>query len=142
MPKRVIGIKRAVAVAAGENHTVVLTSASVPPLPFNTAAPLQSTSLSLSSLSSQNIRVWEPCLDDCPGSDEGGEIDEDAVTVEDSPKTIPITTDILSLKNLCEISVSSQVNLENAMRILSYAESFDCPDLAKFVIAFVLRWVY
>ncbi len=33
VPKRVMGIKRAVQVAIGENHTLVLTAASLPPLP-------------------------------------------------------------------------------------------------------------
>ena len=35
VPKRVMGVKRAVQVACGENHTLVLLSAAMPPLPLD-----------------------------------------------------------------------------------------------------------
>ena len=35
LPKRVLGVKRAVGVAVGDDHTLVLTAASLPPLPLS-----------------------------------------------------------------------------------------------------------
>ena len=35
LPKRILGVKRAVGVAMGDDHTLVLTAASLPPLPLS-----------------------------------------------------------------------------------------------------------
>lgn len=84
VPKRVLGVKRAIAVAAGEDHTLVLQAAFVPPLPLAdlvfpvTADILQPPRRVAGMCSTGHHRCHSHDLDQCDSSDEGvSECDDD-----------------------------------------------------------------
>jgi len=115
VPKRIVGIKRAVKVSASVDHTLVLTVASVPPLPHSNSAFQAQTA--------------------------GSSATEDVVCENDSivDSSNRATHSPLRLKQLCEQTIARSVNRRNVIDVLSVAEHFDAQQLALFCVNFILR---
>ena len=131
IPKRVIGIKRAVSVAVGEDHTLVLTAASVPTLPYE---DLIDESLYVNN---HHIELTES-LD--PDNSFSFEVDDNKV----DDNMIDVSNDVFykyvpSLQSLCEREVAKGVDTRNVISLLSYAEDACCSELATFCSEFIVR---
>jgi len=130
IPKRVIGIKRAVSVAVGEDHTLVLTAASIPTLPYE---DLIDESLYVKD----QIGLTES-ID--PNNSFSFEVDDNKVDdnkMDDNNdifyKYVP------SLQSLCEREVAKGVDTRNVISLLSYAEDACCSELGTFCSEFIVR---
>lgn len=142
VPKRVIGVKRAVSVACGANHTLVLLSATMPLLPLSAQPPAllkrDATPVSLSGLSSSDSDS-DSDDDDTHLSEPDPQFEEHA---ESEPATslavgLPELYSAPTLKQLCERSLAQSVNIKNAISLLAHAEILDANLLAAFCVQFI-----
>jgi hypothetical protein len=138
-PKRVIGIKRAKCVAAGENHTLVVISPSIPTFPFQ-----NSTDTYLTSHVKNEMDSDENVSDDevCNNHDSKYSISKDEFDIDNTCNSGNNShTTILSLKEHCEREISKHISLRNALKLLSYSEAFDSKHLSNFCVSFILRYI-
>lgn len=161
VPKRVVGLKRGVKVAAGPEHTVVLLLASSPALPHPHAA--------LRAVRSELVAGKKVCEEgdgeeeadsrsSSPFSDTRSEADGNLFEIDDVETFKPLShgSDVMgssteighpvpavqpnpSLKELCERTIAAQVDMRNAISVLAHAEALDAKDLAGFCVEFVQR---
>lgn len=145
-PKRVVGIKRAVRVAAGADHTIVLVTASLPPLPYmDTSFSTVNSQLCVGPIAA--LRTPSDSSVEVPVNDE--EVNEDSVgggqliTHEDDTSSIQaMSVTPLSLKQICEQQVADCVHLRNVLTTLSFAEFYDCQGLSLYCVDFILRYTF
>ena len=121
VPKRVMGIKRAVQVAIGENHTLVLTAASLPPLPH-------------SDKICDNVTKYTEGIEN-----EVEDILEEVESTEELVEDCISWVAIPSLKELCERSLAKLISYKTLVPILSVADSLECKSLLTFCYKFVQR---
>lgn len=125
VPKRVMGIKRAVQVAIGENHTLVLTAASLPPLPH------------FDKICDTEVKGITDDIDNEP---------DDYIECE---KCVKLNTEVAedciswvsmpTLTELCERTLAKCITYKTMIQILSVAESLECKSLLTFCFNFVQR---
>jgi hypothetical protein len=117
LPKPVEGIKGAVKVACGVDHTIVLIAACIPALPHFEASLMLDLNLS---------------------SDEP---DDPLSPAPSPPPPLVVTTSrpLLTLKELCEQRVAQNVHLQNVISILNFASYYSCHGLYSFALQFILR---
>lgn len=130
IPKRVIGIKRAVSVAVGEDHTLVITAASVPRLPYQ---DIIDESLCEQIESAEPI---DPNNSFCFENDDAVIQDD---KIDDNTETELFYKYVPSLQSLCEREVAKGVDTRNVISLLSYAEDSCCLELATFCSEFIVR---
>ena len=112
-PKRVVGIKRAVRVALGSDHTLVLLAASVPPLPY----------------------ALEPA-----SGGEGGAVVSQHDNEPEKEKRESGGESPLKLKELAERRIAQCVTLRDVVSALSFADFYDAKELSRFCVDFILRF--
>ena len=148
--QRVVGVKKAVSVACGDDHTLVLQAASLPALLYEDAfLPLTSAQLTESHSSRSSSDPTSALgLDDSMVED-GDNGDVSPHTAEPAPlkastchhvhhdAVVKETTKVLSLQQLCQREVAKQVNLRTALPLLSLAYSTGCIDLMTYCYDFI-----
>jgi len=167
VPKRVVGLKRGIKVAAGPEHTVVLLSASSPALP-HPHADLKEVQARLAAAVSGRAN------DEDEEEDEGesrspspfsvgssSEGDGDLFAIDDVKalmplfhggghdkkksnkgglaSSLPALIVLPTLKELCERAIAAQVDMRNAISVLAHAEALDSRELAGYCVEFVQR---
>ena len=118
VPRRVVGIKRAVQLASGADHTIVLCSASLPPLPFQ-SGPHEDV---ISSGSENSSGQMVPAVKE----------DEKSQPYSNAAK-------ILSLKSMCELTLADSVDIGNVAHMLEIASTFDARELISYCSSFILK---
>lgn len=155
MPKRVVGIKKAVDVACGENHTLVIQAASLPSkLPLDSIfipddEPIFKSSKSESSvvlkterfIRSRSNSEFTPDIDDDSDNDEDTESHIQSKKLahhgQSNHKQSFYLTSVPSLRELCQRKLSEFVNLRTVLPILSVAQLTYCTDLITYCNSFV-----
>ncbi|CAM9159061.1 unnamed protein product [Choristocarpus tenellus] len=157
--KRVSGLKKVAQVAAAPEHTVVLLVASCPPLPHLASSKHVFES---KQVEDEEDMEHEPEEDDRADGfdsqlsslesglflDVNGDSNDDSMSlllnVEDPIvgetcvlDSCPHSSEVLTLKQLCEVVLAREVDLRNAPSILAYADVLDAPALASFCAEFV-----
>ena len=129
IPKRVVGIKKAIKVACGDYHTMVLTSYYMPALPH------------------PEIDISEDAeeeLSDCP-EDSNRNADSDENDFESDNvvlnSTGVVVRDAPTLKQLAERSLASFVDCRSVFPLMDAAEALNAPHLASYCSSFLLWFV-
>lgn len=157
VPKRVVGLKRGIKVAAGPEHTIVLLSASSPPLP-HPHADLKAVQQTLVRAQQEREEQEDESRPTSPFSVASSEGDGDLFAIEDveammplfhggeaapkKPPQVPALPSLLvlpTLKALCERTIASHVDIRNAISVLAHAEALDSRELANYCVDFVQR---
>lgn len=163
VPKRVNGVKRAVRVSAGEDHTLVLSSLTMPSLPLGEVLTsgeelpppekldVPSESFLTECLETFDLEVIRPPR---KGSrrKSSGSLGDLPVAVEEAthhpsergPSASASTSSsshsavkVPSLLDLCQREVAKTVTLRNATQLLLFAEMYSASLLAGFVTEFM-----
>jgi hypothetical protein len=159
----VVGIKRAISVAAGADHTLVLTATTLPELPLALsdmfagrcpltgcplkADPTQSAGAetggrgNVSAIPEQQLADSEIAPDAFLDMEEQEDnIEEHAsVASDDDAQSQDDGTGVPSLLSLCERQVAKTVNVKTAISALTFADQFCAPLLAEYCICFIQR---
>lgn len=144
VPKHVVGVKKAVSVACGEDHTLVLQSASLPTLPFTDQVEIVTAQVSSQPQKTSDVDVDLSNLDlstdvedEVPSTGkvmkQGGGSD---VPVSSNAATVTWTR-APSLKELCQRKLAENVNLRTVLPLLVTAQSFDCTELTTYCNSFI-----
>jgi len=136
IPKRVMGIKKAVAVTVGEDHTIVLTASSLPKLPYQELFEANYST----SIESSNVDTSFDNFD-CSFNNDFNLLQDNSdsnnnnnlVNKEQFFSYVP------SLKSLCEREVAKGVDTRNVISLLSYSEDSNCTELASYCSEFIVR---
>jgi hypothetical protein len=118
VPRRVVGIKRAVQVATSADHTLVICAASVPEYPHS------------EKLLSVEIAVDASAEDD----DEKTSPDTTTTSIDDKV----CYSEPLTLLQFCEVTLAKSVDIINVAQMLEYATMLGAPDLVHFCSRFIL----
>lgn len=119
IPQKIGGVKRAVGVSAGEDHTLVLVSCHLPPLPLNdTLYPKKEVVVAVNNHEEEEAFILSTDL---------------FVKSESSAPVFPV----LSLKDICQRHVADFVNNKNAIAALVFAERYDAPLLATYTLQYI-----
>lgn len=121
VPRRVVGIKRAVQVATSADHTLVLCAASVPKHPHF-----------------EKVISDEIVVDASAPEDEEKRTSRDTTTVSTSPDGQVCYSEPLTLLQSCEATLAKTVDIVNVAQMLEYATILGAPDLALFCSRFIL----
>lgn len=124
-----LGIKNAVAVSAGEHHTLVLTATSIPRLPYADIVPITPTTKRLLPIPPT---VSRPQL--LRSRDRYQYTDDDPVT-EEGFQTIP------TLQQMCINKVAQSITMRNVVSAMILAEQIYCKSLVKFCVCMMLRYI-
>jgi hypothetical protein len=152
-----IGVKRAVCVAAGEDYTLVLTSATIPTLPYEHLLypPLNNIKHEKSPsivvvMGKVGVKGSGSKVDDIKydsnlnspnnsdsDSEDSDENEESVIPCESSnfdeiSETFDNYSQVLTLKELCEIRIAKSVDTRNVVALLANAEALDAKGLAAF----------
>jgi alpha-tubulin suppressor-like RCC1 family protein len=122
-PRRMLGVKRCVGVACGEDHTITLLSSSRPPLPL------------------EHFFISD---NDCVKKEEFADLDESFDIPDEASYDRKLTTDSTiitppTLKQYCQRKIASQVDTKNAVQILVFAERTYSAELTSYAISFIQR---
>ena len=147
-PKRVIGVKRAIQVATGAHHTIILTSYSLPSLPYHDSLDNKkdcSEHIIRSSSSTNNILHQEEEEEEELDEEEEGEeeADKDRKSDQNSSSNkageINYHKNVLSLKQYSEIALAKNVDITNVSQVLNYAKILAAHELASYCSQFILQ---
>ena len=127
LPQRVVGLKNAVAVSAGENHTLVLIATSIPRLPYADCIPAV-----------EQKRVTVPTSMSRPQLLDFR--DKYQFSDDDAPVAIEGITPIPSLQQLCINKVAQSITMRNVVSAMVLAEQIYCKSLVKFCVCMMLRY--
>lgn len=138
-------------VAAAPEHTLVLLQPSCPPLPHG--APLVAPSSGGVEQQIGNMRIERCATVGTDASSEDGEEEKGKDGAEEEEGTSPwyhearldandsnaggSRSEVLSLKQHCEVVLARVVDLRNASSMLAYADALDAPALTKYCADFV-----
>ena len=145
-----VGVKKAVSVACGDDHTLVLQAASLPALlyeevflPLTPAQPTESHSSRSSSDPTSGLGLDDSMLEDGDSGDVSPHTTEPAPLKASTrlhgrhDVIIRHATKVLSLQQLCQRELAKQVNLRTALPVLSLAYSTGCIDLMTYCYDFI-----
>lgn len=149
IPKRVVGIKKAVVVACGEDHTLVLQSASLPTIPFtdrmelvttgvsllSKQKPLDNTDADLSQLDISTDLEEDIIIDNKPSKRNNAQVL--STSTSKAMETIQVWTQMPTLKDLCQRKLAENVNLRTILPLLSTAQTFCCSELTTYCNSFI-----
>ena len=166
VPKRVVGLKRGIKVAAGPEHTVVLLSASSPALP-HPHADLKAVQTRLAAAGCGRTSDEDEDEDEgesrspspfSVGSSSEGNGDLFAIDDVDAlmplfhgrghdeeksrkgaSASLPAMLVLPTLKELCERAIAAQVDMRNAISVLAHSEALNSRELAGYCVEFVQR---
>jgi hypothetical protein len=163
------GVKRAIAVAAGADHTLVLTTTSLPDLPlahshvFTECCPMTGAQVKTEA-SVHVLPETEPAAEEDHGEGDPAQeaVEQRADTdiepgafrdlEEDDERSASGSsfasgepeddgTGVPSLLSLCERQVAKTVNVKTVVSALTFADQFCAPLLAEYCTSFIRMYV-
>lgn len=144
IPKRVAGVKRAVQVAVGEDHTIVLTTCSIPNLPLQDYIGSQPCKYS-NGLKSKNGVQFSYLNSDGDremhyDSDVESEVEESSAKSQVvTPPSIVTSNCLPTLKQCCERKLAMLVDAKTSPIFYALADTFAAHDLKKYCREFISR---
>jgi hypothetical protein len=135
----VVGVKRAVQVATSADHTLVLCAATLPSLPYADKVALYSSSgasILCPEGAGEELQEEELIEISCTSSVSAPHKNQLIGLCDD--KESRAHSEVLTLKQYCELEVARSVDITNVAQVLEYANILGALALAQYCSTFIL----